>query len=156
MKLTTYHTHVKPEEVDYNGHMNDAVYAAVFSEAVDDLMSQIGLTKDFIRAESHTLYTLETHLCYLKEAHQGEALTVRVKLIDYDKKRLHVLFIMTNQKDERIATSEQMLMGIDQTIGRPAPFLPTIREAIDAIWHEQPSGVGCEQVGRTIGIKRKA
>ncbi|MDZ7851712.1 MAG: thioesterase family protein [Halomonas sp.] len=33
--MTLLETRVRPEWVDYNGHMNDAEYARVFSLAVD-------------------------------------------------------------------------------------------------------------------------
>ena len=34
---------VAPEWLDYNGHMNDAAYAIVFSRSVDALMDRIGI-----------------------------------------------------------------------------------------------------------------
>ena len=36
-------TSVHAEWVDYNGHMNDACYALVFSRALDGFIEQIGL-----------------------------------------------------------------------------------------------------------------
>ena len=41
--LALYETKVAPDWVDYNGHMNDAAYALVFSRAGDALMDRIGL-----------------------------------------------------------------------------------------------------------------
>ena len=40
--MIIYKTHVAPEWVDYNGHMNDAEYARVFSQACEALIDQIG------------------------------------------------------------------------------------------------------------------
>ncbi len=40
---TLYRTRVADAWVDYNGHMNDAEYARVFSLAVEALMDRIGL-----------------------------------------------------------------------------------------------------------------
>ena len=45
-----YHTDVKSSWVDYNGHMNDAEYNRVFSDATDAWLAYIGLVeKEFNR-----------------------------------------------------------------------------------------------------------
>ena len=41
--LDLYATAVASDWIDYNGHMNDAAYALVFSRSVDALMDRIGL-----------------------------------------------------------------------------------------------------------------
>ncbi|MDX5433630.1 MAG: thioesterase family protein [Halomonas sp.] len=147
-------TRVPPEWVDYNGHMNDAEYARVFSLAVDTLMERTGLDAEGRERLAYTLFTLETHLCYRREAHQGQALAVEVLLLDRDAKRLHVFFTMSDEAGETLATSEQMLMGIDTSSHRPAPFPPTVVKAIDALptvaEKEWP-----EAAGRRIGIPRR-
>ncbi|MFQ3790256.1 thioesterase family protein [Halomonas sp. A29] len=151
--MTLLTTRVAPEWVDYNGHMNDAEYARVFSLAVDTLMERIGLDADGRKQLSHTLFTLETHLCYRREAHQGQALAVEVLLLDRDAKRLHVFFTMRDEAGELLATSEQMLMGIDTQGHRPAPFPPAVVEAIDALPHAE-EGDWPQAAGRRIGIPR--
>lgn len=147
-----FHTGVEDAWVDYNGHMNDAEYARVFSLAVEALMDRIGLDEAGRAEHGYTIYTLETHLCYRQQAHRGEGLSVTLTLLDSDAKRLHVLFTLNNVDGDVLATSEQMLMGIDVASGRPAPFpepvaaeLTTLPAAGDA-W---PSAAG-----RRIGIRR--
>lgn len=139
--------------VDYNGHMNDAEYARVFSLAVEALMERIGLDVAGRAEHGYTLYTLETHLCYRKEAHRGEALAVTLLLLDSDSKRLHVLFTLTNAAGETLATSEQMLMGIDIESGRPGAFPAPVASALETLpraGEEWPRAAG-----RRIGIPRR-
>ncbi|MCE8016963.1 hypothetical protein HOP62_12870 [Halomonas sp. MCCC 1A17488] len=147
-------TRVAPEWVDYNGHMNDAEYARVFSLAVDTLMERIGLDAEGRERLAYTLFTLETHLCYRREAHQGQALTVEALLLDRDAKRLHLFFTMHDDAGETLATSEQMLMGIDTGSHRPAPFPPEVAEAIDALPRTE-AAAWPEAAGRRIGIPRR-
>lgn len=146
---------VKKDWVDYNRHMNDSAYAKVFSTAVDHWMNQIGITKEFRENEKYTVFTLETHLVYLDEANEGEDLTIKLQLLDYDEKRAHVFFVMNNLNDERIATSEQMLMGMDTDTGRPAPFPESIMKNIEKIANDQKDLGQPKEAGRTIGIRRK-
>ncbi|MCL7748984.1 thioesterase family protein [Halalkalibacter alkaliphilus] len=151
----SYKDHVRKEWVDYNGHMNDAEYARVFSLSVDSFMDYIGLHEAARQSLNYTIFTLETHLCYLKEAHEGEELTVEVQLLDDDAKRLHVFFMMKNRDGAEIATSEQMLMGMDTTEGRPAPFPPEVSSIIEKIRSAHEHLQSPKQVGRQIGIKKR-
>ena len=41
--LTIYRDVVRPEWVDYNGHLRDAFYLLIFSFATDALLDRIGL-----------------------------------------------------------------------------------------------------------------
>jgi acyl-CoA thioester hydrolase len=147
-----FKTRVLDAWVDYNGHMNDAEYARVFSLAVEALMDRIGLDEAGRADHGYTIYTLETHLCYRQQAHRGEALAVAVTLLDSDTKRLHVLFTLTNADGDTLATSEQMLMGIDVESGRPGAFPEPVAATIGtlpAVGEEWPSAAG-----RKIGIRR--
>ncbi|WP_164667795.1 thioesterase family protein [Virgibacillus doumboii] len=149
-----YQSYVHRDWVDYNGHMNDAAYATVFSLAVDHLMDHIGLNAEARSHYAYTIFTLENHICYLQEAHQDEELSVSMQLLDADAKRLHVLFMMKNNENQLLATSEQMLMGMDTEDGRPAPFPERVASEVEAIWNGHKHLAQPEQAGRRIGIKR--
>ncbi|SDI14977.1 thioesterase family protein [Alteribacillus bidgolensis] len=146
---------IQREWVDYNGHMNDAAYASVFSLAVDKLMELIGLDEAGREHFQYTVYTLETHLCYLKEAYEGEELDITFQLLDYDAKRMHVFFFMTNTNGEELAVSEQMLMGIDIKEERPAPFPEEVYDVIKAASKQQENWSVPDRAGRKIGIRKK-
>lgn len=146
---------VKNEWVDYNGHLNDAEYARIFSLAVEELMVKIGIDETFREKQSYSIFTLETHLCYLAEASEGEKLNINLQLLDYDSKRMHIFFTMKNEENDMVATSEQMLMGMDMKEGRPGEFPKSIHEQIETIAEKQKDMSIPEQVGRTIGIRRR-
>ncbi|SEN38111.1 acyl-CoA thioester hydrolase [Mesobacillus persicus] len=149
-----YQDEVRGEWVDYNGHMNDAAYANVFSLAVDSFMDYIGLDENAREKYAYTIFTLETHIVYLQEAHKGEPLSVTVQLLDVDAKRLHVFFTMKNKAENVIATSEQMLMGMDSAQGKSAPFPGEIAPKIEEIWNAHQQLETPKLAGRKIGIKR--
>ncbi|TCP30573.1 acyl-CoA thioester hydrolase [Scopulibacillus darangshiensis] len=146
---------VRTEWVDYNGHMNDAEYARVFSIAVDQLMNVLGIDASFRSKNHYSIYTLETHLCYLAEAHKDQTLHVSAQLLNHDDKRLHVFFIMENSDGEKLATSEQMLMGMDMEAGRPAPFPSPVSSRVQEFAKESGKSPYPDQAGRKIGIKKK-
>jgi acyl-CoA thioester hydrolase len=146
-------TQVAPKWVDYNGHMNDAEYARAFSLALEALMDHIGLDEAGRARHAYTIYTLETHLCYRREAHEGQPLGIDVTLLDRDAKRLHVFMEMQDQDGQCLATSEQMLMGIASESGRPAPFPAAVVEHIERLPHA-PAGDWPALAGRKIGFRR--
>lgn len=150
----SYTDYVRAEWVDYNGHMNDAEYARVFSLSVDKFMEYIGLDAAGREQHNYTIFTLETHLCYLKEANQNEELQVTAQLLDADEKRLHIFFTLENGDGDLVATSEQMLMGMDITEGRPAAFPTPVQAVINGLWKEDKNKETPKQVGKTIGIRR--
>lgn len=148
-------TKVLSEWVDYNGHMNDAEYARVFSMCVDRVMRVIGIDDEFRESTHYTIYTLETHLCYLNEVMEGTPLRVTFQLLDHDEKRLHVFFVMEDNEGNRLSTSEQMLMGIDLQTRRSAPFPESVQKKIDKISQEDDSLDKPNEAGRVIGIRRR-
>ncbi|MBY7144936.1 thioesterase family protein [Virgibacillus sp. NKC19-3] len=146
---------VRDEWIDYNGHMNDAEYVRVFSWGVDAFMDIIGLDERFRDDKQYTMFTLESHVCYLDEMKRHEPFKVHVQVIDYDEKRVHVFYELYGKDGKRAATSEQMLMGMDQATGKPAPFPETIFAAVKKLAEAHTPDEKPKEVGRVIGIRKK-
>jgi acyl-CoA thioester hydrolase len=146
---------VRKEWIDYNGHMNDADYVRAFSWGVDRFMEEIGIDEDFRNDKEYTMFTLENHVCYLDEMSLDEPFEVHLYMLDYDEKRTHVFFELYGKDGKRAATSEQMLMGIDQSSGRPAPFADEIFTKVKAISEAHTPADKPKEAGRVIGIKKK-
>ncbi|WP_457807676.1 thioesterase family protein [Kushneria sp. EE4] len=155
MALSLLTRPVLPAWVDYNGHMNDAAYALVFSHGVEALMAHLGLDEHGRHAHEYTIFTLETHLCYLQQVEEGARVHCNVLLLVSDAKRLHVFFTLTDDKGERLATSEQMLMGIDTRSGRAAALPGEIAARVARLPGVE-SGHWPDQAGRRIGIRRRS
>lgn len=147
-------TRVVPEWVDYNGHMNDAEYARVFSLAIDAFWEQIGLDEPARERLGVTTFTLETHLCYLAECNENENLRVKIAILDRDAKRFHLFFGLYREDDTLAATSEQMMMAIDTASHRPTAFPDEIAATADR-YGQRSRDDWPTQAGRTIGIRRK-
>ncbi len=146
---------VLPTSVDYNGHMNDAEYGRIFSRTLDYWIDALGLDERGKEGYNYTFFTLEAHICYLKEVNEGEDLTVFPQVIDRDEKRIHLMMIMKNAEKETVATSEQMVMGMDKTTSRPAPFPKPMSGSLEEYYYGQRHLPIPKEVGRKIGIRRK-
>jgi acyl-CoA thioester hydrolase len=148
---------VRPEWIDYNGHLYDGYYAVIFAEAADAFLDAVGLDQAGRGATGRTIYTLETHVRFLAEMKQGAPYRVDGQILDHDHKRV-VLFLtlVDTVRDIIAATSEEMLMSID-TAGdapRSAPWLPAQAEAIGRLAEEHAGAPAPDGAGRGIGIRR--
>jgi len=119
--LRLHETVAAAEWADYNGHLTESAYLLVFGDNADAFFRYIGVDEAY-RAAGRSLYTAETHLHHLREAGPGERLTLTLRVLGVDSKRLHIAHEMYNAAGDRIATAEQMLLHVDARAGQVAPF----------------------------------
>jgi acyl-CoA thioester hydrolase len=152
--LRLHQTTVKPEWVDYNGHMSESCYLLVFGDNADAFFRVIGIDEDY-RAAGHSLYTVETHLHHRREVSEGERLECTLQLLDHDRRRVHIFHEMTRgETGALLATAEQMLVHVDMAAGRSADMPEQLIQRLDAIAAVQSTLAKPDVVGRTMGIRR--
>lgn len=156
--LSLHRATVRKEWVDYNGHLNDAYYMVIFSQATDAFMDHIGLDDAARQATKTSLFTLEGHINYLLEVKEGTTVEIRTRLIRHDAKRLQLYHEMFRPgHPEPVAAAEFMLLHVDTTDGaKSAPFRPEIADKLQAIQAAQDSLPPATYSSRTIGLKPKA
>ena len=116
-----YETPIRGEWIDYNGHLRDAYYAVIFSEAVDALMDRIGLDAAYRARTGGTLYTVEMHLHFLHEVKQSDTAVVTMRLLGHDSKRIHAAFELLRAGSAEVAAgAEFMLLHVRQHEGKVA------------------------------------
>jgi acyl-CoA thioester hydrolase len=125
---------VKPEWIDYNGHMNEAYYVLVFGLTTDAFLDLIGMDAPY-RERTHTsLYTVEGHIAYLQEVALGTVLRVATTLVGADPKRVHLFHAMTRESDGALlATYELLTLHVDQSGPRVSAMPREILEMVEDI-----------------------
>ena len=138
---------VRPEWIDYNGHMTDSRYLQVFGDATDALLRGVGVD-DAYRAEGHALFTAESHVTHKAEARALEALYVASRVLEVDGKRLRLWHELRRGKDASlVATAEQLYLHVQTSPVRvsamPEPLLQRLLrlQAAQAAL-PQPAGAG--------------
>lgn len=151
--LMSWRGTVLPEWVDYNGHLNDGYYMVVFSQATDALMGLLGLDAAGRIATGHSIFTLESHTNYLLEVRQGVAIEVRTQILGADAKRLQVYHGMHVAGTEPLlAANEQMLLNVDMSARRAAPFAPAVLARVQALAMQHGGLPRPRYAGRTIAL----
>ncbi len=145
---------MQPAWVDYNGHMSESCYLLAFGDNADAFFRYIGIDEHY-RAAGHSLYTVETHLRHLREAGEAAPLSMTLRVLDHDDKRVHVFHEMfLGDSEELLATAEQMLVHVDSRAGRSAPMPPDIALHLEAIHRAHAALAVPAAVGKPMRIRR--
>jgi len=153
--LRLHETRVRPEWVDYNGHMSEAFYVLIFGHATDALLDLIGMDDAYRTETGNSLYTLEAHVTYLREVIEGEPVGVTTQLLELDHKRLRVFHAMHHaERGQLVATEELLLCNVDAATSRSAPIKDEIAARLRRMLDAHRGLPVPEQAGRSIALQR--
>ena len=154
--LRLHETSIRPAWIDYNGHATESSYLRMAGDATDALLRLIGVDADYVAAGG-SYYTVETHICHLRQATAGERVHVTTQVLGADEKRLHVFHRVLRSEDEApLATVEQMLLHVDADAGRAAPAGADVLAHVLALADAHRSLEQPDRAGRRIEMPDRA
>lgn len=118
-----YRGTVRPEWIDYNGHLNLAYYMVVFDHGTDAFWDAFGLDEGYRARTGTSTYALESHVVYHRELREGDPVRITTQLLDFDAKRLHQFHRLQHDTAHYLAATNELLF-INVAVGRSksAPF----------------------------------
>src|ERR1700738_3110507 len=147
---------IKPQWIDYNGHLNMAYYNVMSDRAIDELWLKLGIGPGYMKARQGSTFTAECHVRYLREIRLGDPVQVSILLVAADEKRLHTFEELRHATEGWLsATSENMTIHIDMTARKTAPFPPDIRARVEALVNAHSVIARPEGIGRKIAMPAK-
>jgi acyl-CoA thioester hydrolase len=151
-----YSTQIKKEWLDYNNHMNVAYYVLVFDHAGEALVESLGLGEAVTADTGISWMVLENHITYDDEVSLGQEVDIRIQVVDYDQKRLHLYYEMHVPGPEGYlaSTLEQMMMCVELDERRSAIFPEAVVKKIQALSEQQSHLERPENIGRKIGLRK--
>jgi acyl-CoA thioester hydrolase len=128
MPFSQFSAGVPPTGIDYNGHLNDAAYAQVLTDANELFLDALGLSADYRERTGNAMYTVEITIKFLHEVNADDTITAESRVASADTKRLRV---QTTLKvgDIDVATGDSLYLHVDTVSGRVTPF-PADRSAV--------------------------
>lgn len=152
--LELYTDVVRPEWIDYNGHMNVAYYVLAFDYATDALWDYLGLNDSYRDTSGQSTFAAEEHVTYKKEVKEGDPLRFSCQLIAWDAKRIHHFHRMYHAQEGYLAaTIESISLCVDLQSRRVTEFgteIQTNLSELMAVHHALPKP---EQLGSVIEVK---
>jgi len=154
-KLPRYDTVVRPEWVDYNGHMSDFLYVHVFGQAMDALYRGVGLDEAY-RNKGRMFYTVESHVRHLGEAKVSEPLYVTTQVLALDEKRFHIFHRLYRGRDNTlIATGEQMHLHVDTASAKAIPMDRGLQFKLESLRQAHAALCAPQEAGKPVGSRAK-
>jgi carnitine 3-dehydrogenase len=155
LTLPRYDTVVRPEWVDYNGHMSDFLYGHVFGQAMDALYRGVGLDEAY-RNQGRMFYTAESHVRHLGEAKVSEPLYVTTQVLALDEKRFHIFHRLYRGRDNAlIATGEQMHLHVDTASAKATPMDRGLQSKLESMRQAHAALSAPEEAGKPVGSRAK-
>jgi acyl-CoA thioester hydrolase len=133
---------VRPEWIDYNGHLSEPYYVLVFGDATTAMMDAVGLDEEYRATTGASLYTVEAHVRYLREVGPDAGLRVTTSVISTGAKKVRLCHEL-RVEGVLVATEELLALHVDGA--RSSPFPDTVLERLNA--HVRPAP---EYAGRSI------
>jgi acyl-CoA thioester hydrolase len=155
--LPIYRDVVRPEWIDYNGHMNVAYYLLVFDRAVDVLFEALDLGASYMKRANSSCFALETHLTYRRELRLAEPIEVRSMLVEYDRKRLRHFHSMHNGESGTLAaTCESLSIHVDMASRKSAAWGEAALARLQAMAARHSVLARPAELGRAISLSAPA
>lgn len=146
---------VRPEWIDYNGHLSEPYYVLVFGDATTALMERAGMDAPYRAATGCSLYTVEAHVRYLREVGRDAALEVRTRVLGRDAKRLRLWHEL--HSGGRLRATEELMclhVGADGAVPFPAAIAAALDDLADGDAEPEHAGRSIAAVGRGTAVHR--
>ncbi|MBA2573879.1 MAG: thioesterase family protein [Nocardioidaceae bacterium] len=115
--FSAYRTQVRVEWLDYNGHMHDASYAIVLSDANEEVFAALGLSVDYRATAGASFYTVECHIRYLAECSLGQGLSASTIMVAADERKLRLYTELLHEDGRTAATGDSLYLHVDTALG---------------------------------------
>jgi acyl-CoA thioesterase FadM len=132
--MTIMKLHAEPlldDWLDAYGHLNEAYYLVPFSNTTWALQDHFGIGVEYFERTEGALYTVESHLRYLKEVRAPATLEIESLILGSDAKRIRLAHVMQVDGIER-ATFECLLLHFDTKAGRTTALPEAVQAALKA------------------------
>ena len=151
--LDVHRETVRPDWIDYNGHMNVGYYDVVFDHGTDALLDFIGVGEAYRRQEGCSIFVVEQHLLYKAELSLGDPVRITTQLLGFDEKRMHYFHRMFHAANGYLAaTSELLTLHVDLQTRRARPLSGVILDRLGAIAAAHAGLPRPPELGRAIGL----
>ena len=145
-----YKEPIRNEWLDHYQHLNEAYYIVAFSNATWALQCNLGIGKEYFNKTGQALYTVESHISYIKEVRAPATLNIKIMVLDFRQKKLmlgHELRVRNTLR----ATFECLLIHFDTGSKRAIDFGDKTKKLLSLHKEKQLPG----WVGKSISIDRK-
>jgi acyl-CoA thioester hydrolase len=134
--FSVYRTQVREEWLDYNGHLHDASYGIVLSDANEAWFAALDLSAGYRATCGASFYTVECHLRYLAECTLGQRLSAATIVVAAGAKTVRLYTELLHEDGSPAATGDSLYVHVDTELGAvtamPSDRLERIQDMLAA------------------------
>jgi acyl-CoA thioester hydrolase len=146
---------IRPEWIDYNGHMNVAFYVLVFDNATDALFEAMDFGAAWRKRSGRSFFAVEAHVRYLAELTLGDEVRVATQILGEGDKRLHYFHTLRHKTTGTLAATMEMLsLHVDLGMRRAIPFADDDRARIAGFAASHAALPIPDGAGRAVGLRK--
>ena len=146
---------VDPSHIDANGHMNVRFYLEYTALGTAGLVEELGITDSYRGDRRMGLFTAEHHLRYFSELHEGDKLSVHVRVLDRGARAAHLMaFLLDRTRDCLSNTLELTVVHVDMDTRQPVPFPDDIAAGFDQLVDASHALDWAAPVCGAMGVRR--
>lgn len=149
----TVNRQVPQSWTDYNGHMNEANYLEASAQATDRFMEMIGCDAAYIAAGG-SYFTVESHVQFLDEVHEGDTLTVTTQVLKGEGKKMHLFHRLLKADGAVAATVETLLLHMDLNARGTSLPSDAVADRLGAFAKEHAGLPTPDGAGRYVGQRQ--
>ena len=144
---------IRPEWIDYNGHMNVAYYVLIFDHATDAALDRLDLGEAYRKRSGCSVFVAEAHVTYEREVGEGREVEIASRVLGFDGKRLILYHEMAAAgEDGLVASNEVLCLHVDLDARRTAPLPADASARLAAVAEAHARLDPPLRAGRAIGL----
>ena len=114
---------VKPEWIDYNGHMTVPRYFDAMIDSINKWFDLVDLGENYMSAEGKSMFTAQSHWNYIRELKLGDPLKVTMQLLDADSNKIRYFSQLFHAEQNYLAaTAELLVIHVDMETRKVSKF----------------------------------
>jgi acyl-CoA thioester hydrolase len=146
---------VRPEWIDYNGHMSTPWYGAAFDAALDGFFESHGIGSRLIAERGCSFFAVEAHLTFRRELRSDQRFIIEALPVGRGARNFHLYVEMLAEPDRAVTTTQELLFVYVSLTTRRSLDLPTdLAQALDDLVARHRPHQPPVQLGRGIGAPR--
>ncbi|MCA1494741.1 thioesterase family protein [Ensifer sp. NBAIM29] len=141
--------------IDVNGHMSVVHYPVLFEILSIPVFERLGFTSEAIRKTNKSLFTLETHACYLRELNVGDQVYSDSHYLEHDHNKFVYAQELRHVDGWLSATFEALTVHVDLTARKSAAFPDATLALLDELARQAEGRPRPEYFRGAIGLRRR-
>ncbi len=144
---------VKPEWIDFNGHLNVGFYHVIFDLGLTHFEEYLGINEKWRKKTNFSTMVVESHTSHWGELFEGDTILQRIIILGYDKKKIHIAGELFEEQNMRLtATIENMCLFVNMKTRKVVESPKDIYEKIKFIAEKHAQAPKPKRLSRTIKI----